>query len=274
MIDFEQKFPLTKDLQEDVLWRQHIRPRLQGVPTNIIDICQYGFSEIVNNAIEHSNGNNLTITLNYSPALIEIHIVDDGVGIFQKIRTALHFDDPIHTILELVKGKLTTDPQRHTGEGIFFTSRMFDDFAIMSGNILFAHRENKDWLLEDREESIKGTTVVLKINPHTTRVAKDVFDLYSTEDDYSFSRTQIPVTLARYGEENLISRSQAKRSLARFERFKEIILDFNGVEMIGLAFADEIFRVFARAHPDIHLTPLQANTEVLRMISRAQNAGN
>ena len=272
--DFARQIPLTKNLKEDTLWRQHIRLHLQAVATNIFEICHYGFSEMVNNAVDHSNGSNLSIMLKYSPTLIEMHIADDGVGIFQKIQTELCLDDPIDTILELVKGKLTTDPKHHSGEGIFFTSRLFDDFAIMSGNLRFAHRNNKDWLLEDTEKPLNGTTVSLKISPLAKRTVKEVFDLYSAEEDYSFSRTNVPVRLARYGDENLISRSQAKRLLARFEQFKEIILDFTDITMIGQAFADEIFRVFANEHPEINLTPLHANAEVMKMISRARNAGN
>jgi hypothetical protein len=73
------------------------------------------------------------------------------------------------------------------------------------------------------------------------------------------------------GDESLVSRSQARRLLARFERFKEVILDFEGIASIGQAFADEIFRVFVQENPHIHLTPLNANDEVLKMISRAKN---
>ncbi len=35
----------------------------------------------------------------------------------------------------------------------------------------------------------------------------------------------------------------------RFERFQTVVLDFTGVEEIGQDFADEVFRVFQRAHP-------------------------
>jgi len=71
-----------------------------------------------------------------------------------------------------------------------------------------------------------------------------------------------------------MARSQAKRLLEGVEQSKEIIFDFKGIAKIGPAFADEIFRVFANAHPDIHLTPLHASAEVMKMISRAKNAGN
>ena len=61
--------------------------------------------------------------------------------------------------------------------------------------------------------------------------------------------------LARYGNENLISRSQAKRLLARLEKFKIVMLDFEDVATIGRAFADEIFRVFTNNHPEIQCDP-------------------
>jgi hypothetical protein len=73
------------------------------------------------------------------------------------------------------------------------------------------------------------------------------------------------------GDNDLISRSQAKRLLTRFDRFKEIVLDFQNVDSIGQAFADEIFRVFKNEHPNINLHPVNANEEVMRMIVRAQN---
>ena len=49
--------------------------------------------------------------------------------------------------------------------------------------------------------------------------AREVFDRYSDQesDDYDFSRTHVPLALAKYGKDQLVSRSQAKRVLARFE---------------------------------------------------------
>jgi hypothetical protein len=55
---------------------------------------------------------------------------NDGICIFNKTAEDFNLDDERHAILELSKGKLTSDPSRHNGEGIFFTSRMFDDFAF------------------------------------------------------------------------------------------------------------------------------------------------
>ncbi len=55
-----------------------------------------------------------------------------------------------------------------------------------------------------------------------------------------------------------------------FERFQTVILDFSGVEEIGQAFADEVFRVFQTAHPDIAMTPIHTSDAVNAMISRAK----
>jgi STAS-like domain of unknown function (DUF4325) len=272
LADFQQVLPLNSDLQEDQVWRKHLRPLLGSVPSNVLDICQYGFTEMVNNAIDHSRGTFLKIALKYTLALIELRIIDDGVGIFNKIQKELKLDDPLHAILELSKGKLTTDPAHHTGEGIFFTSRVFDDFIILSGNLFFNYVETAgDWLLENQEKPWEGTWIILKINPRSTRTTQQVFNQYASSDDYGFTKTHVPVSLARYGDENLISRSQAKRLLTRFDRFKEIILDFKGVDTIGQAFADEIFRVFQNQNPQIHLTPLNTNEQIDRMISRVKS---
>lgn len=82
----------------------------------------------------------------------------------------------------------------------------------------------------------------------------------------------MPVRLAQYGDDLLISRSQAKRLLVRVDRFRTVIFDFEGVSAIGQAFADEIFRVFRSQHPDIDLYATNASTDVQDMINRAQAA--
>ena len=71
--------------------------------------------------------------------------------------------------------------------------------------------------------------------------------------------TVVPVRLAQHGDEKLISRSQAKQLLNRIDKFKIVIFYFTKVEITGQAFADEIFRVFRRQHPDIEIVHLIPN---------------
>jgi len=181
-------------------------------------------------------------------------------------------DDERHAILELSKGKLTTDPARHTGEGIFFTSRMFDRFSLGSGQLFVGCRRGKgDWLLEDRDYTFEGTTVKLEIDPLSNRTTKEIFERYATDqDDYAFSRTHVVVELGRqFPGEKMVSRSQAKRVMARLDGFREVVLDFQGIDDIGPAFADEIFRVFQNEHPGSRITPVNLSEQVERMIRRA-----
>ena len=197
-------------------------------------------------------------------------MMDDGVGIFRKIQNAMGLADERHAVLELAKGKFTTDPKGHTGQGIFFTSRLLDSFDILSRGVYFTHTfgHEEDWILEHPTEP-GGTTVFMKLNNHSARTDKQIYDQYSTGDDYGFTKTVVPVRLAQYGDDKLVSRSQARRLLARIDRFKLVIFDFEGVESIGQAFADEIFRVFARDHPGIEIVPVKASSQVQHMINAA-----
>ncbi len=79
----------------------------------------------------------------------------------------------------------------------------------------------------------------------------------------------VPVKLEQHEGEKLIARSQAKRLVARFEKFETVVLDFEGVEDIGHSFADEVFRVFAKAHPSVKLMSVNVSSDVQAMISRA-----
>ena len=266
----EKTYDLGTQIAEDHIWSQDFKPRLPELEREPRDLCVYGFTEMLNNAIEHSAGTQVAVEVKWTQALIRISISDNGVGIFRKIQREKGLDDQRHAILELSKGKLTTDPDHHTGEGIFFTSRAFDEFSILSGNLFFNHsRHSGDWLIEDKA-SASGTLIDMLLMRATPITLKSVFDEHSSDlDGYAFSSTHVPVGLATYGEELLVSRSQARRLLVRFENFKEVMLDFKGVDRVGQAFADEIFRVFRKANPQVKLAILNTSQDVEQMIRRA-----
>jgi anti-sigma regulatory factor (Ser/Thr protein kinase) len=203
-------------LAEDEVWRIDVAPLLEGVAANVHDICHYGLTEMVNNAIDHSDGQRLWLQMEVDEDDVALLVRDNGVGIFRKIARHLNLPDERLALLELAKGKLTTDPARHTGEGVFFTSRVFDTFSILSGGLVFNHRDgDPDDLLFDLDRGEEGTSVLMAISRTSQRTLSGVFERFSGgPDEYSFERTIVPVRLARIGEENLISRSQAKRLLS------------------------------------------------------------
>ncbi len=263
---------ITASSSEDTVWRFRILPHIRDLPKNVVDICQYGFTEMLNNVIDHSVSDDALISFRQSYCGISILIEDSGVGIFEKIQKNFNLPDPRSALLELSKGKLTSDKARHTGEGIFFTSRMFDAFQIASGKLLYtrSRTDGDEWHIEtsDVVDPRPGTAVRMEISTDASWTTKQVFARYEG-DDLRFRRTHVPIKLGNYPGEQLVSRSQAKRILTRFEEFSEILLDFQGVEEIGPAFADEIFRVFRNQHPDITIISARAEPDVQKMIDRA-----
>ena len=269
---WSKRYELVSGLAEDTVWRADITGLLGKLPENVLDIWHYGFTEMFNNVIDHSGARVVSISLVKTAAATTVDIYDDGVGIFKKIQAALGLVDERHAVLELAKGKFTTDPRNHSGEGIFFTSRMFDAFMISSGEVFFSHQfdEKEDWILQSSSSS-GGTLVKMVLHNHTARTTKKVFDKFTSGDEYGFTKTVVPVKLMRYGDDSLVSRSQAKRLLARVDRFKTVVLDFSGVASIGQAFADEVFRVFRTKNPGVEVVPIHASSEVKRMITRAES---
>lgn len=257
-------------LREDVVWQEVFAPVLAGLPDNLLGVWQYGVTEMVNNAIDHSGSAQVHVGVRRNAVYADGWVADDGEGIFLKIQRALSLYDPREAILELAKGKLTTDPARHSGEGIFFTSKVFDVFDIRSGRLHFMHDEHDLDVLMERPADDPGTLVYMRLANDSPRTVREVFDAFAEPEEYSFARTLVPVRLAQYEGEKLVSRSQAKRLYQRFERFRHVVLDFEGVAEIGQAFADELFRVFPLAHPEVVLAPTHMTAGVAQMVSRAR----
>jgi len=250
-----------------------VKPLLQ-LPENATRIWNYCVTEMLNNAIDHSEAHSISVDIRKSATSTEILIYDSGVGIFKKIMDALGLPDQEYALIELAKGGFTTDPSRHSVQGIFFSSRMVDSFYILSRGTFFSHdiKREHDRLTHEDSKSKSGTLVAMTLMNHTARTTKKVFDAFSTAEADGFTKTIVPVRLSLYGDEQLVSRSQAKRLLARVEQFKTVVLDFEGVSTIGHSYADEIFRVFANANPAIELATTNTNDEIRAAITQARRA--
>lgn len=266
----EKKTYTCEGLQEDRVWMELVAPIVNDLPDNVRDIWRYGVTEMVNNAIDHSGALEVLVSVERNALYTDCFVMDEGEGIFFKIQRELGLYDPREAILELAKGKLTTDPINHTGEGIFFTSRVFDRFYILSGSLNFMHTNHKFDLLIESSSDKQGTNVFMRLFNDSERIIKNIFDEYAAPEDYTFAKTVVPVHLAQYEGEKLVSRSQAKRLYQRFERFRNVVLDFEGVAEIGQAFADELFRVFPAEHPNVELISINTTEMVSQMIARAK----
>lgn len=270
-------YPL-EGLSEDTVWTETVRPVVDPLPDNVRGIWQYAVTELVNNAIDHSGGTSVTVFAGRNAFEAIVTIDDDGVGIFKKISDALQLTDTRQAILELAKGKFTTDPARHSGEGLFFSAKALDFLRLTANGVSFVHlREgdaDTDALLPDvrtnAENPSRGTLVSMSLPNRSTTSLQAVFDRFAVPDEFTFAKTIVPVKLAQHEGDKLVSRSQAKRLTARFEKFRNVILDFEDVEQIGQGFADEVFRVFQSRYPETTLAPIRMTPAVEKMVRRVQ----
>lgn len=270
----KEKFTIFFDsgLDEHDVWMEKFEKKAKELDKNIYDIVSYGFTEIFNNAIDHSEGTLAIVEAKWEKEYLKITIMDNGVGIFKKIKKECNLIDERESILQLAKGKLTTDPDNHSGEGIFFTSRAFEKFQIFSDEIIYSRDNSEDdYFVETKGDSIKGTAVNMIIKLNSKKTLLHIFKEYSDENDDGipgFNKTKIAVQLAQLDQERYVSRSQAKRLLVNLEKFQHIILDFQKVEVVGQAFVDEVFRVFKNKHSNIKIEYLNANDDIEFMIKR------
>lgn len=267
-------------LEEDTMFWQNVAPFLEALPDNVRDIWYYTFTEIMNNAIEHSKGSRITYTIQKDILYTEISVADNGIGVFRNIQHYLKEKsgvtlDTAQAALELYKGRMTTDPVRHSGEGIFFSSKMLAEFALWSDNTVYSwHCSDRDRLVQShliayytRMEGI-GTMAVMKLENDTKRTSREVFDAFAPLEE-GFVKTLIPMKeMCPLGDP--VARSQARRILRRLDEFREVVFDFHGVGFMGQGFADEVFRVFQDQHPDVKLTVINANSSVQGMILHVQ----
>lgn len=235
---------------------------------NVSSIIDYAFTEMLNNAIEHSLSDKIDIIVLKTATDIRFSVADRGVGIFNNIRGKKRLASTIDAIQELLKGKETTAPEAHSGEGIFFTSKIADILTIKSfeKKIVFDNI-GQDIYVKDIQSS-KGTKVDFVLGLKSKKTLSDLFNQY-TDESFQFSKTGVKVKLY-HQDVDYVSRSQARRILAGLEKFKTVEFDFKDVKTVGQAFADEVFRVWQNAHRNIKLVIKNANENIMLMIRRAK----
>lgn len=229
-------------------------------------IIGYAFTEMLNNAIDHSGSESATITWWTGPDQWTFEVRDYGVGVYPKLREGLHLASEFEAVQELSKGKRTTDRERHTGEGIFFTSKVVDLFRLTSSGV----RWTVDNLRHDAALGLvapsEGTSVVCQLDPQTDRTLAGIFQEFTR--DHAFVRTRPVVKLFEIGTV-FVSRSEARRLLDGLEAdFDTVEVDFTGVTDVGQGFVDELLRVWPAAHPGKSVTPTNMNPAVEFMVRR------
>lgn len=255
------------DLQEDTPWRRDFAPFFDLAP-NVRRMAVHAFTELLNNAIDHSGGQRVTVSMRQTALHLQLLVSDDGCGLFQRVAQAFDIADPQQAMFEISKGKLTTQPARHSGHGLFFTSRLADIFDIHTAQAAFQYRPwgSRQWQAA-RPAAAVGTAVYLAIALDSPRTLDAVLRAHSADGQgLGFERTRVPLQLLAEGG-TLASRAEARRVAQRLGGFSQADIDFSGLDDVGHGFADELFRVFGRAHPGLALRPLGMNARVQAMVA-------
>jgi len=228
----------------------------------------YAFTQMLNNAIDHSESGTVVISVWITEAQWSFEIKDFGVGVFAKLVEGLRLGSELEALQELSKGKRTTSPKFHTGEGIFFTSKLVDFFRLASSGV----RWTVDNLRHDQALGVvppePGTTVECRVDPNTDRSTTEVFRQFSEE--HESVRTRPSVKLFEIGTP-FVSRSEARRLLDGLDEDFEIVeVDFTGVTDVGQGFVDELLRVWPSTHPNKRVIPVNMNEAVEFMVNRTR----
>lgn len=253
------------------MWRAvqdvvHLEPHPEA-----LGVAHYALTEMVNNAIDHSGGRRVWVRVSGVGDDLEFEVIDDGEGVFEHVRSRLGLDSREDALLELSKGKRTTDPARHSGEGIFFTSKAVALFELEANGVV--------WMIDNRRvdqavgESMtaEGTRVRFTVSRHESREIGELFREF-TDDEFRFNRSRPSVMLAQIGTV-FVSRSEARRLTETLNHFDKVEVDFSGVTRVGQGFADEVFRVWATAHSRTRLIPVGMSPMVEFMVRRSMAPG-
>ncbi len=275
---YHYSFKNDGTLGEDRIFSQFISQHIQFAK-NVNSIWNYAFTEMMNNAIEHSEAENISVGIFQNYLETQIIIIDDGIGIFKNIQRFMKENKnetvPLGECVSLLfAGKFTTAKQFHTGEGIFFTSHIMDEFVIYSDNNFFTRNNFTSAQIEDSNlhgfmKMEKGTVVKMTLGNSSRKVLSEVFNTFAPADE-GFTKTSIPVAHMFSGG-NPVSRSEARRLLECTVLFNDIDLDFSGVEEIGQGFAHELFVVGKQKYPHINLRTKNTCKAVEDMIKRVIN---
>jgi anti-sigma regulatory factor (Ser/Thr protein kinase)/biotin operon repressor len=262
---YRGEFP-TRGLDEDHVYQrialsQNLSHALNPVAETVF---QYVFTEMLNNAIDHSESGKVRISVSLEPGSVKAAIRDNGIGVFSSIAQKLGFPDEHDALLQLVKGKTTTMPEAHSGEGIFFSSKAAATLVLRSHRIQVEWSKRLRDVFVSNRRYVKGTHVEIVVRRDSRTKLEDIFNEYAPREfDYRFSKSRVHVKLLG---DKYISRSEARRLLVNLEKFKLVELDFKNVESVGQGFADEVFRVFTDRHPGVVIRWVNASRAVEAMI--------
>ena len=239
-VNFNKTIPIDSKFNSYDFIQKNILLHLDSLSKNIYQICEYSIEALINNIVDHANASSLYTKLFLTYSDLHIIISDNGSGLFNNIKSKLNLNSIQLATLEIAKGEVTTDILRQSGDELNTVLSLFDQVRIdSSGLSLIYTSKNKKWDI-GYSKQIQGTRIHLQINPNSNKTCEHIFKNIFRHPNQIIC---IPLNLLNEPEKNsLNSRSQVKNIFWNITFLEEIHFDFNQIELIGPAFADELVR--------------------------------
>lgn len=237
LVDYVQTFERSDNIRIDSIIYNELIPLLKNINSNIIDICEFTFSALLNNLMEHSKFQFFNIKILLCNNDLQIHIFDNGIGIFDNIDQKLNLKNKKLSVFRLAEGAIKDSSQCASEGDINLLLYLFDKIIISANEIELSH-DNKNQLWSSRNiDKNHGTKFELYLSMDTKIKISEVL-----KEKSLYNKARVPVNIVSSINENLMSRKQAGYIVDNVPINNEIEFDFAGVNLISPAFADELVK--------------------------------
>ena len=266
-INYNKTIPIDDEFSTQLVISKNILPNIVSLPKNLFEIVQFSITALLNNISDHSKATKLYFKLYLTYDDFHMIINDNGNGIFGHISSILNLNSIQSAALEIAKGQVTTDQENHSGDELNTVIHLFDVAIIESNGIFLKYINKSSNYSSGPSLQQKGTRIHLKINPDSKRTCEKTFKkLFNTEHRY----TSVPIGILRQNKNDQInSRNQAKTIISNLNNFKKVKFDFNNVDIIGPAFADELIRGLSKREKVAEVQWINSNEMIDIMMSHA-----
>ena len=266
-VNFNKTINIGSMQTGDDIIKKFIEPNIRILSENIFEIFHFSTQALINNIFDHANASKILFKIYITHKDAHFIISDNGIGIFDHLRSGLNLFDEHLAALELAKGHVTTDPHNHSGDELYTVIHLFDKVKIdSSGRSLGFSNYNQDWSLKYSPHR-QGSRIHLTISPSSKRTCKEIFNSIFHLND---KKVRIPLNLLDISEHKVVnSRSQVESVLRNIQDFNEIEFDFKKIDLIGPSFADELVRKTIEKNYKAKIKCINANETVDLLMSRA-----
>jgi hypothetical protein len=241
-----QRYPLA-GLQEDLPWSRDFAPNF-ALPPDVCRMAQHAFTELLNNAIDHSGGTQVTVSMRQTPLHLQLLVSDDGCGLFERIARPSPSPTPRWPCWSSARASSPASPSA-TPAAACSSPRAWPTCSTCTPTPPPSSTAagTAQLVQEPSRSARQGTSVYLAIALDTARTLDSVLRAHSLDGDgYAFDRTVVPLQLlAAPGWRSIRARRpSAWRAAAALSPRRDSTSPASAD--IGHGFADELFRVAAR----------------------------